>query len=113
MRWKLLVLVSTVSALVAFCVWEVIIHLIFGPIRPVQRHDWLLLASASVPLVFAAFSAFFVYRHTARRRKTQAVISFFLTLILAAGTYLVGSRLFPNLIAIPRPCEARPSRPCR
>src|SRR5712691_2472138 len=113
MRWKLLGLVSIGSALVAFCLWEVIIHVIFGSVRPVQRHDWLLLASASVPLIFATFSAVFIYRHTARRRKTQAIIGVFLMLILAAGTYLAGARLFPELIAIPRPCEGNPSRPCR
>ena len=105
MRWKLLVLVSTGSALVAFCVWEVIIHVIFGSIRPVPRRDLLLLVSACISLVFAAFSAFFVYRHTARRRKTQAVISLALTGILVAGIYLAGSRLFPQAIAIPRPCD--------
>jgi|SRR6266850_3317276 len=107
MRWKLLVITSAASALVAFCAWEVTIHVIFGPIRPVPRRDWLLLASACIPLVFAAISAFFVYRHTARRRKTQAVISLVLTLILAAGAYLAGATLSPQAFAIPRPCDSR------
>jgi len=108
MRWKLLIIVSFTVALAAFCIWEVTIHLIFG-VRPVQRHDWLLLLSALLPLILAALAAIFVYRHTSRRRKTQAAITALLTLILAVGIYIVGSGLSSRTISIPRPC-ARP--PC-
>ncbi len=108
MRWKLLVLVSVAAALVAFGFWSVVIALIFGSVRPVQRHDGLLVVSTFVPLAFAALAGMFVYRHTARRRKTQAVFAVLLTLIFAAGTYFTGSRFFPNLIGIPRPCERPP-----
>ena len=104
MRWKLLVLVSVVAALVAFGVWSVLIALIYGSVGPVQRHDGLLIVSTLVPVALAALAGMFVYRHTARSRKTQAVFAVLLTLMLAAGVYFAGSRLFPHLIGIPRPC---------
>ena len=108
MRWKLLVIVSIIAGLLAFGLWSVLIVLIFGHVRPVQRHDWLLLASVLVPVAVAAYAGVFVYRHTARRRRTQATITVLLTLSLVIVTYFAGSRLFPRLIGIPHPCD----RPC-
>jgi uncharacterized membrane protein len=102
MRWKLLVLVSFVAALVACGVWSLLIMIIFGSERPIQPHDWLLLASAAVPLALAGFAGFFVYRHTARRRKTQAVLTVLLTLLLSIAACVTATRLFPNTITIYR-----------
>jgi cytochrome bd-type quinol oxidase subunit 2 len=109
MRWKLLVIVSLIASLLAFGLWSALIVLVFGHVRPVPRHDWLLLASALVPLAVTEFAGMFVYRHTARRRKTQAVVTILLTLSFATGIYFAGSRFFPQLIGIPRPC---PRPPC-
>ncbi len=103
MRWKLLVLVSFVAALVACGVWSLLIMIIFGhSVRPVQPHNWLLLASAAVPLALAGVAGFFVYRHTARRRRTQALLTALLTLFLAIAACLAATRLFPNTITMYR-----------
>jgi uncharacterized BrkB/YihY/UPF0761 family membrane protein len=102
MRWKLLVLVSFVAALVACGVWSLLIMIIFGSERPIQPHDWLSLASAAVPLAMAAFAGFFIYRHTARRRKTQAVLTVLLTLFLSIAACFAATRLFPHTITIYR-----------
>src|SRR6266850_6188941 len=103
MRWKLVVIVSLIASLLAFGLWSILIAVIFGHVRPVPRHDCLLLASVLVPVAFTTFGGVFVYRHTARRRKTQAVITMLLTLTFATGIYFAGSRFFPQLIGIPRP----------
>lgn len=105
MRWKLLIITSLTAGLVAFCLWEVLIHLIFGSVGPVRSYKLSLIASALVPLALAAFAGLFVYRHTSRRRKTQAAITVLLTLILGTGFYVAGSQLRPKLLGIPRPCE--------
>ncbi len=107
MRWKLLVLVSFVAALVACGVWSLLIMIIFGSARPIQPHDWLLLASATVPLAMAGFAGFFIYRHTARRRKTQAVLTVLLTVLLAIAACLSATRLFPDTITIYRGHDGR------
>jgi cytochrome bd-type quinol oxidase subunit 2 len=110
MRWKLLVLVSFVAALVAFALWSVLTALIFGSARGSQGHDGLLIVSMLAPVALAALAGMFVYRHTARRRKTQAVLTVLLTLILTAGVYFAGSRLFPHLFGIPRLCDRPPCK---
>ena len=69
-----------------------------------------LLASAAVPLVFIVYAGVFAYRHTARRRKTQAMITAILALFLTIGFHLAASQLFPNRLVIPRSYQARPAR---
>ena len=107
MRWKLVIIVPVIAAIVAFCLWEIAIVFIFGGARPVQPHDRLLLTSALIPLAFIGFAGVFVYRHTARKRKTQAIISSLLTLLLFVSVYLLGSTLSHNL-GIPEPCRLGP-----
>ncbi len=102
MRWKLLLLVSLVAAIIACGAWSLVIMIIFGSVRPIQPHDWLLLASAAVPLALAGFAGFFTYRHTARRRKSQAVLTVLLALLLSTAACLSATRLFPNTITIYR-----------
>src|SRR6266480_4732286 len=96
MRWKLLVLVSFVAALLALGLWSAVVIAVFGSARVLARTDWLLLCSLLIPLGVTTYSGVFVYRHTARRRKTQAAFSVLLTLFLSVGTYLVASQAFPD-----------------
>ena len=104
MRWKLLVFVSLVASVVAFSVWEALIHLITGSSgRPLAPYPGLLAFSSIIPITFAAFGAVFIYRHTARRRKTQAALSILLTLVMLFAAYVVLSRLFPGVV-LPEPC---------
>jgi hypothetical protein len=108
MRWKLVIIVSLIAAIVAYCVWELAIAVIFGDARPIQHHDRLLVASALIPLALVIFAGVFVYRHTARKRKTQALISSVLTLLLIVSAYVAGSTLFPQRLQIPQACLFRP-----
>jgi peptidoglycan/LPS O-acetylase OafA/YrhL len=99
MRWKLLVLVSLVAALVACGAWSLFMMIVFAySVRPIQPHGWVFLASAALPLVMAGFAGFFTYRHTARRRKTQAVLTVLLTLLLSVAACFSATRLFPNTL---------------
>lgn len=108
MRWKLLLLVSLIAALVACGAWSLLIMIIFGhSARPMQPHDWLLLASAAVPLAMAGVAGFFIYRHTSRRRKTQAMLTILLTLLLSIAACLATTKLFPNTITIYRGHDGR------
>ena len=103
MRWKLLVLVSLVAALVACGIWSLLMTIMFGySNRLIQPHYWLLLAIAAVPPLMSGVGGFFIYRHTARRRKTQAMLTVLLTLLLSIAACLAATRLFPNAITIYR-----------
>jgi predicted branched-subunit amino acid permease len=107
MRWKLLIIVSLIAAILAYGLWEVAIGLIFGQ-RPIQPHNWPLLASFVIPLVLAVLTGLFVYRHTARKRKTQALISILLFVFFVASVYFTGSALYPHRLRILQPCRQPP-----
>jgi len=97
MRWKTIIVVSSVAAMVDFLLWLATIHLLFGAQIRASRLDVVILGML-LPLAFAAFAGVFVYRHTARRRKLQAVIASLLTLIFVIAIYVVVARIFPQSI---------------
>jgi hypothetical protein len=94
-RWKLLLIVSLLSSLLgAGCV------IFFGGPSILERElpPGLFAALAVVlpPFVFVTAASIFVYRHTSRRRKLQAVLTVlfagFLTLALVAAGVLLANR---------------------
>ena len=102
MRWKLLVLTSVVASIAGGALWSAIVALLFGPAAVMARRDWLLPVSLVVPVGIAVFAGYFVYRHTARRRKTQALMAVFVTLFLSALVHVAISHSLPRYFA-PRP----------
>jgi cytochrome bd-type quinol oxidase subunit 2 len=110
MRWKLVIIASLAAAIIGCGLWSALVIGIFGTAKALARNDWLLLASAIVPLAIAVYSGVFVYRHTARRRKTQATFTVILALLLTLGTYLVLSQVFPDRLIIPRTYAIRHAR---
>lgn len=110
MRWKLLGLISVIAALLGVALWSAATVAAFGSARAMARNDWVLLGSLVIPLGVSVLGAFFVYRHTAHRRKTQAVIATLLTLVLTAATYLVASTFFTSRLYIPSTYEVRHAR---
>jgi len=110
MRWKLFVLVSVAAALVALTIWSALTIALFGSARAMARSDWRLLVSLVIPLGMTIFAAVFVYRHTSRRRKLQALITTGLTLVLTGAAYLVASTVFVSRLYIPKSYEVRHAR---
>jgi len=110
MRWRLLVIASFAAAVVACGLWSTLAITFFGSASELARHEWFLFASAALPLVFIIYAGVFAYRHTARRRKTQAMITAALALLLTIGFYLAASQLFPNRLVISRGDQRRPAR---
>jgi hypothetical protein len=110
MRWKLLALAAITAALVGIGLWSVVAIACFGTASNLARHDWILLASALIPLGMTTYASIFVYRHTSRRRKTQAAITAVLTLFLTSVTYLLASQVSPHRLTIPRTSGMRNAR---
>jgi ABC-type multidrug transport system permease subunit len=102
MRWKLLLLASLVAAILGFGLWCALTVAFFGTAAELARHDWIFLASFLLPLGLAVYSGVFVYRHTARRRKTQAILSVILTLALASLAYFITVKLSPERFRMTR-----------
>jgi hypothetical protein len=110
MRWKLLALMATIAALVSCGLWSGLAIGCCGSAAGLAHHDWLYLASHAIPIGIAALAAFFVYRHTARRRKTQTFLTMFLTLVLTAITYLIAASIFPERLYLSHINEIRNAR---
>jgi len=110
MRWKLLVTTSVAAALVGFSLWCVLAIGVFGSARALARNDALLLASIVIPLAVAGSGGFFAYRHTARRRKMQALITTLLAIFLALVVYLAASSFAVDRLYVPRSYEVRHRR---
>ena len=110
MRWKLLVLVSVVAALLGLGLWSAVTIAVFGSARALARSDWLLLCSLAIPLAVATYAGLFVYRHTAKRRKLQAIITALLTLMFTVDVYFGAWVLFPDRFYIPKTYEVRHAR---
>jgi cytochrome bd-type quinol oxidase subunit 2 len=102
MRWKLLLLASLVAAILGFGLWCALTLVLFGTAAELARHDWIFLASSLLPLALAVFSGIFVYRHTSRRRKTQAILSAILTMVFASLGYFITLKLSPDLFRTSR-----------
>ena len=110
MRWKLLVTTSVAAALVGVSLWCVLAIGVFGSARALARNDALLLASVVIPLAVAGSGGFFAYRHTARRRKMQALITTLLSIFLALVVYLAASSFAVDRLYVPRSYEVRHRR---
>ena len=110
MRWKLVVPVSIIAALLALTLWSAVAILFFGSAWAMARNDWRLAGSLLIPIALAAFSGIFAYRHTARRRKMQAFLTIVLTCVLSATFYLAASQAFPEKLLIPLTSEVRHAR---
>ena len=110
MRWRLLITTSIAGALIGFSAWCAIAIGVFGSARALARNDGLFLASIMIPLAVAVAGGFFAYRHTARRRKLQALITTLLAIFLTVVVYLAVSIFAVDRLAIPRTYEVRHSR---
>ncbi|MCA1557093.1 MAG: hypothetical protein LC731_00975 [Acidobacteria bacterium] len=96
MRWKLLIITSLVAALVGAGGTLSLAFGLTGSTRRPAALDTYVLLILLVPIASVFFAAFFVYRHTARWRKVQALstalLSILLTLtILIAASLLTGT----------------------
>lgn len=93
MRWKIQIFASFVMATLAVMLSLAIARLATGNFSPaIPFAHPARLANLAV-LIPAFVASFFVYRRTALERKTQAAITFFLTIGLALATLMLLSRL--------------------
>jgi hypothetical protein len=110
MRWKLLVLVSLVAALLALGLWSAVVIAVFGSARILPQNYWLLVCSLVIPLGITSYAGVFVYRHTAKRRKLQALIAIVMVVVLTAASYLIASRIVVSRFSHPQTQEVQEGR---
>ena len=105
MRLKLVLISSLIAAIVGAGSTTLIILLVF--VRPITTPGLLALSTYLLPVASILLAAIFVYRHTARRRRLQAVLTALISLLLTVGIFLLVSILTaPDQIKFPPPTDA-------
>ena len=84
MRWKLLLATSMVATVVGAGATLVIAFGLLGSLARLNSPDWVVIVTLLIPVAATISASYFVYRHTARRRRLQAL----LTALFIAGLTL-------------------------
>lgn len=104
MRWKLQFISSTLAAIVG-AGFSIAFTLIVGSKVQLQKPGLAALAALAFPILSIAGAAFFVYRHTARRRKLQAMLTVLLASFLTLTLLIIGT------LFLHQPAPANPPAP--
>jgi len=91
MRLKLVMLVAVIAAVVGSGTSIAIILTRSTSIHVLSSPDLVVTATLVLPVACVILAAFFVYRHTARRRKTQALLTGVLAAFLSLAFFIVAS----------------------
>jgi len=102
LRWRFLLLVSLLGTILASALWFGAIVAFFGR-GSVVNLNWLWPVSFAIPLAVAGATGFFVYRHTSRRRKLQALVATLLVIALTSLAYFAAVQLTPAYLRLGRP----------
>jgi hypothetical protein len=93
MRWKLLLIASLVATLIGAGATLLIIKTLFSATESIRASDFYVLGTLLFPAAAITFASIFVYRHTARRRSLQALLTALLSIFLTLTALLVSSML--------------------
>ena len=93
MRLKLVLIASLLATAVGSGTAIAIILWRFASLKPVYTPDFLVFSTLVLPVAAIILAAVFVYRHTARRRKTQALLTGILAAFLSLGIFILTSIL--------------------
>lgn len=91
MRLKLVFIASLIAAIVGAGSSIAIIFFVFSSFKPIDSPGLLVLSAFVLPAGATLFASIFVYRHTARRRKLQAVLTVLIVLLLTLAIFALAS----------------------
>jgi cation transporter-like permease len=109
MRLKLVLITAFLAALTGAGTSIAIILGIFSSLRTLRTPGPLVLGTLLLPILTVLLAAFFVYRHTAKRRKLQAFLTAVLATFLSLCLFLVASILTARRESIEPPHPVGPS----
>ncbi len=87
MRLKLVFIVSIIATIAGAGASIAIVLAVFSSLESLNRPGLLVLATFLLPAAAIVWATIFVYRHTARRRRLQAVLTALLSLLLTIGAF--------------------------
>lgn len=91
MRLKLVFVSSLIAALAGAGSAIAIILSAFSSLKPITAPGLLVFSTYLLPLLTTLLASIFVYRHTARRRKLQAVLTAIIALLLTILLFVIAS----------------------
>lgn len=101
MRFKLILIVSCLAALVGSGISIAIVLGAFSSLQTLKTPGFLVLSTFLLPIGAIVWATVFVYRHTARRRKLQAILTALLALALALTTFVTTVLLTSRRTLVP------------
>ena len=107
MRWKLLLIASLLATLVGAGATLGIVIGILGSSAQYTAPDLAVLGTLIIPVAAITFASIFVYRHTARRRKLQAMATALLATILTLTAFILSSMLTSKTLRDTPPAPRR------
>ncbi len=106
MRWKLMFIAALVSGIAGTGLTFALVRAFSGHANPLGAYgsvafDYVALGALLIPLIATALASIFVYRHTARRRKLQALVTAAIALLFTLTLFILGSAFFSKRIPAP------------
>ncbi len=101
MRWKLIFIAALVASIAGTGLTFALAHALYGSTRRLNTYDPAALGALLIPLIIVTLASTFVYRHTARRRKTQALATAVLALLFTLTIFVIGSIYFSKQTPVP------------
>ena len=91
MRLKLVLISSLLAAIVGAGSAIAIIVSVFSSLHAIASPGLLVVSTYLLPVLTTLLASMFVYRHTARRRKLQAILTATITTILTITFFVIAS----------------------
>ncbi len=101
MRWKIVLIVSLLATLVGAGSTLAIVYGIFHTPRRLATLDLYVIGTLLIPLASIIIASIFVYRHTARRRKLQALITALISSFLILTIFIASALFFHSRTPAP------------
>ena len=106
MRWKLLVIASLLATIAGTGATICLVYGLMPPLQMASRPTAFALTAVLIPVAAIIIASIFVYRHTAKRRRLQAMMTALLASILTLAIFLLSSALYTKPAPQPQPTPA-------
>lgn len=107
MRLKLVLISALLAAAAGAGSAIAIILSVFSSLKPITAPGLLVVSTYLLPTLATLLASIFVYRHTARRRRLQALLTAIITMLLTILFFVLASVITARTL----PGQPQPSSP--
>ena len=106
MRLKLVLISAVIAAIAGAGSAIAIVLSVFSSLKPITTPGLLVVSTYLLPALTTLLASLFVYRHTARRRRLQAMLTAIIALVLTILLFVLAS----IVTARTRPVQPQPGQ---